>query len=343
MKRSYEYLEMASRIVIYEDIRCENHIPSREGRRDPLPETPGRVRAISEALRASVFAEQLKFVSPEPATTEELLSIHRPEHIAHVANQVHYALANDCVAFVNNDSDVVVTSGSDLAARYAAGAVRDAVHAVLGSGTEKRAFCNVRPPGHHAHCHKAEGFCLYNNVWFGAQVARKYLIDHLGKKEPRIAIIDWDVHHGDGTQDFVRRNTDLFTYFVSIHQLHTTQFPQTGKECKKDRGNSVIVCHNIRPGEGDDKVKEYFDNTLVSSLLEWKPDLILISCGFDAHYMDPVGKLTYSSKLYGWMTEQLIKVADVCCGGHIVSVLEGGYSLQALRESSVEHVQAMLV
>lgn len=334
---------MSSKVVIYEDIICENHLPETSGRAVPLPEIPGRVKAISEALREASFSGDLKFVSPEPATTDELLSIHKPEHIAHVANQVRYALEHDCMAFVNHDSDVVVTSGSDLAARYAAGAVRDAVIAVLGPGYDKRAFCNVRPPGHHAHCHKGEGFCLYNNVWFGAQAARKFMIDCLDKKEPRIAIVDWDVHHGDGTQDFVMKNQNLFTYFVSIHQKYTTQFPKTGKECKKVRGNSIIECHNIKPGGGDAEVKEYFNNTLIQSLLEWKPDLILISCGFDAHHLDPIGQLTYSSKLYGWMTQQLIRVADTCCGGHIVSVLEGGYSLKALRESVVEHVQAMLV
>ena len=168
------------------------------------------------------------------------------------------------------------------------------------------------------------------------------MIDILGIKEPRIAIVDWDVHMGDGSMNFVLQNTELFTYFVSIHQKFNSQWPGTGKECHKYRKNSVIICHNIPVGGGDDHVKDYFDSQLTNDLTNWKPDLILISCGFDGHELDPIGRLQYSSQLYGWMTNKLVQVANQCCHGRIVSVLEGGYSMKALAESSVEHVKALL-
>lgn len=341
MKRSYEYLEMESKVAIFEDERCENHLPKIVGKPTHLPERPDRTIEISKALREAPFVEKLKFVNPTPATDAELLSIHKPEHIAHIGNQVAKAKGHDGVELVNHCSDVIVSEGSDIAARCAAGAVRDAVLLVLSPDYIKRAFCNVRPPGHHSQCHKAAGFCLYNNVWLGAQTARKYLKDTNGK-EPRIAIVDWDLHHGDGTEDFVRRYPELYTYFVSIHQDHKTNYPGTGKESKKYRNNSILVNHNIKCGSGDKEVKEYFNDTLIPDLKEWKPDLIMISCGFDAHTLDDIGHLKYSSELYGWMTKQLVEVADEFCGGKIVSVLEGGYNLRALREASVLHVQAML-
>jgi acetoin utilization deacetylase AcuC-like enzyme len=333
-----------NRVAIFEDRHCEDHIPSLEGRPNPLPETVERVQVISEALRKADFSSQLRFISPEPATDEELELIHKVTHLARIRTTVEKAAVHDSFMYVDKDPDVAVTKGSNIAARYAAGSVRDAVRTVLSPGVEKRAFCNVRPPGHHACSNKAAGFCLYNNVWFGAQVARQFMIDTLGVKEPRVAIVDWDVHHGDGGQAFVlqQENLKLHTYFVSIHQKFNTQWPGTGKECRKVRQNATVICHNIPVGGGDDHVRDYFDAELINDLTQWKPDLILISCGFDGHELDPVGQLKYSSHLYGWMTRKLVGVANQCCHGRIVSVLEGGYSMQALRESSVEHVKALL-
>lgn len=338
MKRSPETRKYL--VVIYQTPHCEDHLPTTEGQKAPLPEVPERVQTISNVLMASAsVAKHIVFQAPSQATDEELEEIHKPLHLKTIHNAVERARELDTSMIVNHNSDVVVTAGSELAAKYAAGAVRDAVRFVI-SGRNHRAFCNVRPPGHHAECAKAAGFCLYNNVWFGAQSARYYLIAS-GKPNPRIAIIDWDVHHGDGTQSYVIRNPELFTYFVSIHQQFNTQWPMTGKECEKIRHNSVVVCHNVPVDQGDDHIHEYFTNSLVPKLIAWKPDLIMISCGFDAHVLDPIGQLKYSSQLYGWMTEQLCQVAEQCCEGRVVSVLEGGYSLEALKEASVEHVKAL--
>jgi len=337
MKRSYEYLEMnINKVAIFEDVHCEKHL---EGL-DILPERSARTKAISEALHTVPFVEFLTFHSSTPVSNEDLMSIHDIKHIDNVDAHIQIATDIGRSYMVDRNSDVLVTEGSDIAAAHAAGAMRDAVKVVYG-GLINKVFCNVRPPGHHAHRHKAEGFCLYNNVWFGANEVRK-LYEMQGLPPPRIAIIDWDLHHGDGTQHFVLANTELFTYFVSIHQTYNSTWPMTGKEWRKEHGNSVSINHNIKPRHGDKQVKEYFEDTLIPELREWKPDIIFISCGFDAHALDSIGRLEYSSELYGWMTSQLVSVANDLCRGRIISVLEGGYNLQALRESSVEHVAALV-
>lgn len=348
MKRSYDLIETDDRVIVFEDTRCDDHIPTSTPTQWKLPERPERTQVISAALKAQPFASMLKFVTPTPATPDELCSFVHPSHYHTVQNTVANAKEIDGPTLYQEDADVVITEGSHLAAQLAAGAVRDAVYTVMAPGKIKRAFCNMRPPGHHATCGKAAGFCLYNNVWFGTQVARKVMKENYPNSsfpdgvEPRIAIIDWDVHHGDGTEDYVRRNALLPTFFVSIHQDYKTNYPGTGKEKHTEIQNSTIICHNIPVGGGDTEVRQYFEQDLIPKLSAWKPDLIFISCGFDAHKLDPVGKLAYSSQLYGWMTKQLVKVADAYCGGRIISVLEGGYSLQALQESSVEHVKALL-
>jgi acetoin utilization deacetylase AcuC-like enzyme len=339
MKRSSEYI-IAAKVAIFDDSRCSRHLEvTQNASKDPLPERPARTQVISEALRTASFVDKLMFLIPEPATDVDLLGIHRKTHLQNIAAYENKSKEMTAPIMIDYDPDVILTEGSDMAARLAAGSVRDAVQLVLGPGSIKRVFCNVRPPGHHAHNHFAAGFCIYNNIWFGVMEARKYMTEN---QKLRIAIIDWDAHHGDGTQDFVYRNLDLPTYFVSIHQKYSTQYPMTGKECKKQIKDIVVVCHNISPGGGDNEVKQYFDNTLIPDLLMWKPDLIMISCGFDAHELDDISQLMYTSELYGWMTKRLVGVANECCGGKIVSVLEGGYNLQALRESSVEHVLAMV-
>lgn len=353
MKRFYDMIETDDCVIIYEDVRCDDHIPTSTPAHWKLPECPERTQVISAALREQSFASMLKFVTPTPATPDELCTIVIPAHYHTVKNAVANAKEMDRPTLYQYNGDVVITEGSHLAAQLAAGAVRDAVHTVLATYSEdkskiKRAFCNMRPPGHHATCGKAAGFCLYNNVWFGAQEARKVMKQNYPNTsfpegvEPRIAIIDWDVHHGDGTEDYVRRNMALPTFFASIHQDYKTNYPGTGKEKHTEMRNATIICHNIPVGGDDEEVRQYFERELIPKLTAWRPDLIFISCGFDAHVLDPVGKLAYSSQLYGWMTKQLVRVADECCGGRIISVLEGGYNMQALRESAVEHVQALL-
>lgn len=346
MKRSYDLIEPDNSVIIFEDERCNDHIPSSTSIEWKLPECPERTQVISAVLKEQSFTSLLKFVTPNPVTSEELLTIVDPKHYYIVQNTIDNI--KEIPAIYQNDPDVVLTKGSQLAACLAAGAVKDAVHMIIKPNGYKKAFCNMRPPGHHATCKKASGFCLYNNVWFGVQEARKIMkLNYPNSSfpenvEPRIAIIDWDLHHGDGTEDYVRRNAKLPTFFVSIHQDYKNNYPGTGREKHIQIQNSTIICHNIPIGGGDSEIHSYFKQDLIPELQKWKPDFIFISCGFDAHHLDPVGKLSYSSQLYGWMTKQIVKVADEHCGGRIISVLEGGYNLQALRESAVEHVKALL-
>ena len=231
------------RVAIYESELCEKHL---ENLKSDFPEKPDRVKVISSALHEfqdSQHLQALEFLTPEPVTTEDLRSIHSSKHIQNINSCVTQATEEQCVVKYFHDSDVLLDSTSNEAALSAAGAMRDAVKLVY-SGQITKAFCNVRPPGHHAHSYKAEGFCLYNNVWFGVTQARKIALS-LALPAPRIAIIDWDVHHGDGTENFVLRNTDLPTYFLSLHQKWTTIWPRTGKECYKQREQTILSLIHI--------------------------------------------------------------------------------------------------
>lgn len=321
-------------VVVFEDEECAKHIPKSD-----LPEIPARTIEISAALRKHI-KENIEYRRPNPVEFSDFETFHKKEYVDYVRGQLELC-NDDKPKLLLGNSDLFISKGSNLAMRLAAGAIRDAVKLVFESETIRRVFCNVRPPGHHAKCQGGAGFCIFNNVWFGAEIARELLISK-GNHSPRIAIIDWDVHHGDGTQDYVLKNTEKFTFFCSIHQTYNTNYPGTGKECVKYRKNSIIVNHNIKPESNDDFVKSYFDSWLIPELKSWKPDLILISCGFDGHTLDPIGQLCYSSELYGWMTSRLVQVAKHSCEGRIVSILEGGYNLQALRESAVCHVNALI-
>ena len=272
----------------------------------PYPEIPDRTRVIDEYLRKML--PDIIFVHiDEPINIDHLKHVHRKQHIPH---------GDVDTPFQDN--------GSKKAALYAAGTV---CAAVLDERYD-RIFCNIRPPGHHANCKSASGFCLYNNIWLGRMCIPK----------KRVAIVDWDVHHGDGTQSFIFGNTHLPTYFVSIHQDYKTIFPfkKSGRNRYKQIGNSIVRCHNISPSEGDERVKEFFNTILIPELIAWKPEMILISCGFDAHKNDSISQLEYSSELYGWMTSQLTNIPN----SRIVSVLEGGYNLKSIQESVFHHVNA---
>lgn len=333
-------------VAIFEDKRCDQHIPIEVPEEWRIVECPERTQVISQALHTQDFTPMLKFLTPTAASENEIVSIVHQKHYNTVRNAILKSKESGIPTLVNHNPDVIISEGSCLAAQLAVGAIRDAVNLVITSDNIKKAFCNIRPPGHHATAKQSSGFCLYNNVWFGVQEARKSLKEFYPiflQREPRIAIIDWDVHHGDGTEDYVRRNSELHTFFCSIHQDYKTNYPGTGKEKNNKIDNSIIICHNIPIDGGDFEVKAYFNESLIPQLIDWKPDIILISCGFDGHNKDPLGKLNYSSQLYGWMTEQLVKVANKTCAGRIVSVLEGGYNLEALKESAIEHVRALII
>jgi acetoin utilization deacetylase AcuC-like enzyme len=222
-----------------------------------------------------------------------------------------------------------MSPGSAEAALRAAGAVVAAVDAVLGAGGGQ-AFCAVRPPGHHATPDRAMGFCLFNNVAVGAAHA---IAEH-GLK--RVAIADFDVHHGNGTQDIFAREPRVL--FISSHQMPL--YPETGRADERGVGN--IVNAPLSPGDGSYEFRELWEGTLIPKLHAFKPQLLLISAGFDAHRNDPLADLRLGSEDYAWITQRLVDVARAHAQGRVVSTLEGGYNLLALSTSAAAHVGELL-
>jgi acetoin utilization deacetylase AcuC-like enzyme len=292
---------------------------------DPGPghvERPARLHAVLRALDHDRFAALDRIEAP-PATRDQLLRVHGEAHVREV---LLGAPPGDVLAL---DPDTVMGPGSTEAALRAAGAAAAAVDAVLG-GSARRAFCAVRPPGHHATREQAMGFCLLNNV----AVAAAHALAAHGLK--RVAIADFDVHHGNGTQDIFEREPRVL--FVSSHQ--SPLYPDSGGEDERGCGN--VVNGVLSPGAGSHEFRELWDAVLLPRLHAFKPQLLLISAGFDAHRNDPLADIRLGNEDYAWITQRLVALADTHANGRLVSTLEGGYDLAALAASVSAHVGALL-
>ncbi|MEQ9640108.1 MAG: histone deacetylase family protein [Alphaproteobacteria bacterium] len=286
------------------------------------PERPDRLRAVLTALETEPFQDLVRLEAPH-ASREQLLRVHPAAHV----DRVLAALPSE--GFARVDPDTVVSAGSGEAALRAAGAVCAAVDAVL-AGEARNAFCAVRPPGHHAEPNRAMGFCLFNSVAVGALHARA------AHGVTRIAVIDFDVHHGNGTQAAFQADPDLV--YVSSHQ--SPLYPGTGAASETGVGN----IHNapLPPFAGSKQFRDAYERELLPVLRSFAPELVLISAGFDAHADDPLANMMLSDADYGWITAELCKLANETCGGKVVSTLEGGYDLAALGRASAAHVSALL-
>jgi acetoin utilization deacetylase AcuC-like enzyme len=292
---------------------------------DPGPghaERPARLHAVLQALDHDRFAALDRIEAPQ-AIREQLQRVHSAAHIREI---LLGAPPDDMLAL---DPDTVMGPGSTEAALRAAGAMVAAVDAVLG-GSARRAFCAVRPPGHHATRDQAMGFCLFNNIAVGAAHA---LVAH-GLK--RVAIADFDVHHGNGTQAIFEHEPRVL--FASSHQ--SPLYPDSGREDERGVGN--IVNGTLSPGAGSHEFRELWDSVLLPRLHAFKPQLVLISAGFDAHRNDPLADIRLGQEDYAWITERLAALADAHAGGRLVSTLEGGYDLAALAASVSAHVGALM-
>lgn len=279
------------------------------------PDQPARLTA----LRAAIDAADLHLVSIEgkPASREDLLRVHSEDHLTNVRRM---ADAGDAA-----DADTPLSPGSWNAALYAAGAAISAAQAVLEKKADN-AFCAVRPPGHHAGRDRAMGFCLFNNV----AVAARWLRDVAGV--PRVAVVDWDVHHGNGTQDAFYEDDTVF--YASVHQY--PHYPGTGfpeERGARETNLNVPVSRGAAPTLWVDAVRE----TIVPELLRFGPEFLLISCGFDGHRIDPLGNQRLEAEHFAAMTEAVRGLAS----GRVVSVLEGGYHLDALAACAVAHIRAL--
>ena len=290
------------------------------------PENSGRLRAIQDKIKSSEIYPHLHFPEPRCATDDELKKNHDLDHINHVRNSCQNGIQN-------LDGDTVICSESWDAAVLSAGAGLTAVDKII-SGELDNAFAAVRPPGHHAEKDRAMGFCLFNNV----AIAARYAINK--HKLNRVCIFDWDVHHGNGTQHSFY--SDPSVYYSSIHQYPF--YPGTGDKIETGTGDGLGTTLNF-PLDAFSEDSTYLDiigNKLIPKIQNFKPDLIIISAGFDAHEDDPLGQMKVSSDCYRKMTLMLLKLSEEVCDGRLLSMLEGGYNHKALADSVLNHVDALL-
>ncbi|ABS62401.1 histone deacetylase superfamily [Parvibaculum lavamentivorans DS-1] len=287
------------------------------------PECVARLRAVLGALETEDFALLQRAEAPR-ASHEQIARVHPMSHIERIESCVPES------GFRRIDADTAMSPGSAEAAFRAAGAVVYAVDEVM-SGRARNGFCAIRPPGHHAEPETSMGFCLFNNIAIGALHAR----EAHGCK--RVAVIDFDVHHGNGTQAAFETNPDLF--YASTHQWPL--YPGTGRAGEFGLGNILNRC--LQPGAGSAEFRAAISDAVIPALEQFRPDFIFISAGFDAHISDPLANLRLTDEDYGWVTAELVKTADRLCGGRVVSALEGGYDLEALASSSRAHVKALML
>jgi acetoin utilization deacetylase AcuC-like enzyme len=297
---------------------CLDHDPG-----DFHPESPARLRAVLAALEAPEFAGLDRRAAPE-ADRDDLARVHPPQLIEDLLAAVPQA------GLAALDADTILSPGSGRAALRAAGAVAAAVDAVM-AGEARTAFCAVRPPGHHAEPRRPMGFCLFNNIAVGALRARAV------HRLDRIAAIDFDVHHGNGTQ--ARFAGDAGLFYASTHQ--SPLYPGTGRADETGIAGNIVNVP-LRPMSGSVEFRRAFNEFILPALEDFRPDFILISAGFDAHRADPLAQLMLLDEDYAWVTERLLSCASRQCDGRLVSTLEGGYDLDALATSAAAHVRALM-
>ncbi len=286
------------------------------------PESPDRIRAVVKALEQDSFKGLKRMTAPD-ATVAQMARAHPQKFV----EQILAAVPGRGYARV--DPDTVLSPGSGPAIIEAAGGLIAAVDAVA-KGEAHNAFCAVRPPGHHAESNRAMGFCLINNVAVGALHARA------AHGYKRVAVVDFDVHHGNGTQEIFWNDADAF--YASTHQF--PNYPGTGRRSERGAHNNVVNVP-IDPGSGGDVFRAGMTEDVLPALMAFKPDFIFISAGFDAHRDDPLADLKLTENDFAWATHELAKAAKILCGGRLVSVLEGGYNLDALAASAVAHVDVL--
>ena len=287
------------------------------------PECPDRLRAVLQALEHPDFVALLREQAPE-ATAAQLA-------LAHPADYVQAILAIQPEAeIVALDADTFMSRGSATAARRGAGGAIAAVDAVM-EGWAQNAFVATRPPGHHAERHRAMGFCLFATAAIAALHARA----RWGLR--RVAVVDFDVHHGNGTQDIFERDAELF--YLSSHQYPC--YPGTGAASERGVGDNILNMP-LPPGTGSVDFRRAWERVGLPALEAWAPELLIVSAGFDAHRADHLAELRLETEDFGWLTDQLLAVADRHCQGRLVSVLEGGYDLTALAASAALHVRRLM-
>jgi acetoin utilization deacetylase AcuC-like enzyme len=287
------------------------------------PERPDRLRAVAQVLEAERF-QNLARVQAPAAELETIALCHPLDFIEEVKD------ASPATGLVQIDADTSMSPGTFEAALRAAGGAVAAVDEVVGKKAPN-AFVATRPPGHHAETARPMGFCLFNN----AAIAARYAQRRHGLE--RVALVDFDVHHGNGSQDIFW--SDPTVMYCSTHQMPL--YPGTGAVSERGEHNTIVNAP-LRPGDGGEAFRAAFETVILPRLRDFRPDLIVISAGFDAHLRDPLANLNLLEADFDWVTRKLMDVADASADGRVVSVLEGGYDLQGLAQSAAAHVNALM-
>lgn len=290
------------------------------------PERADRMLAIDKILKHDAFDTLVRREAPFRADAEQWIALAHP---ALYIDQIKAARPDPGDHAIRLDPDTVLSAGSWEAALRAVSAGLDAVDAVIGKQAAN-VFCQVRPPGHHAEASRAMGFCFFNSIAIAALYARA---KHGAE---RIAVVDFDVHHGNGTQDIFWDDKDLF--FASTHQMPL--YPGTGALSEAGVGN--IWNAPLRPGDDGEAFRDAFESRIFPALHDFAPDLILVSAGFDAHRDDPLANLELLEADFSWATAAIAQAAQRHAGGRLVSMLEGGYNLTALARSVAVHVKGLM-
>jgi acetoin utilization deacetylase AcuC-like enzyme len=300
---------------------CREHLIGR-----PHPERPERFDAVMDALRRSGSFDKLMHLGPRPATEEELLLCHTPQYLRTARHDIEAGYR------YLSTGDTDVDGRTWEAAVHAAGGALSAVDAVV-SGAARNAFCVVRPPGHHATASRGMGFCVLNNVALAARYAqRRHGLE-------RVLIVDWDVHHGNGTQEIFY--TDPSVFFFSTHQWPL--YPGTGRADETGDGAGVGSTMNFPfpAGSGRAEILGAVEDFLLPAADRFRPELVLISAGFDSRVGDPLGRFTLTDEDFGDLTRRVMEIAERHAGGKVVSILEGGYNLEGLASAAAAHVDVL--
>ena len=300
--------------------RFQDHIT-----RPNHPERPQRLVRIESVLRERGLTEACSAIETSPVDMALVRRIHTDEYLDRLKRACEAGLP-----IIDAEDSAICSESYDIA-QLATGAVINAVEEVM-AGRIENAFCAVRPPGHHTERDRSMGFCMFNNIAIAAQ----HLIDDHGLE--RVLILDWDVHHGNGTQHTFE--TDPRVLFISLHGHPHHVYPGTGFEQERGLGPGEGFTINLpmMPQTTNDSYYRAFDDPILPAIEKFDPQFVLISAGFDAHHADPLAPLELDTECYGWMTDRLTDAAKKHCQGRLVSILEGGYSLEALGDCVALHV-----